>query len=63
MEDMISRDWEDLVGRVGGPLTFRLVIQPTVPVILAIRAGLEDATGCSLKDATRLRPNKERNSA
>jgi hypothetical protein len=39
----LSRNWDDLVGRVGGPLTFRFVIQPSVAVFLAIRAGLKDA--------------------
>lgn len=43
MEDMLSRGWEHLIDRVGGPLTFRLIIQPAVAIILAIRAGLEDA--------------------
>ena len=43
MEDMISRGWEELVERMGGPFTFRLVIQPAVAVFLAIRSGLRDA--------------------
>jgi hypothetical protein len=43
MEDMLSRVWENLVGRVGGPLSLRLLIQPTVATILAVRAGLQDA--------------------
>ena len=43
MEDIISRGWADLVARLGGPLTFRLVIQPAVAVFLAIRSGLKDA--------------------
>jgi uncharacterized membrane protein YidH (DUF202 family) len=43
MEDMLSWGWEHLIDRVGGPLTFRLIIQPAVAIILAIRAGLEDA--------------------
>ena len=43
MEDIISRGWDDLVARVGGPLTFRLVIQPAVAVFLAVRSGLKDA--------------------
>ena len=42
MEETLIRVWEDLVGRVGGPLTLRLFIQPTVATILAIRAGLND---------------------
>jgi hypothetical protein len=43
MEETLIRVWEDLVGRVGGPLTLRLVIQPTVATILALRAGLNDS--------------------
>jgi hypothetical protein len=35
--------WEDLLGRMGGPITFRLVLQPTIAVIFAIRDGLKDA--------------------
>ena len=43
MDDVLARIWEDLGGRVGGPLSFRLVLQPLVATVLAIRAGLEDA--------------------
>ena len=32
-----------LIGRTDGPLTLRLIFQPTVAAILAIRAGLKDA--------------------
>ncbi len=32
-----------LIGRFDGPLTFRLIFQPAVAAILAIRAGLKDA--------------------
>ena len=32
-----------LIGRVDGPFTLRLLVQPTVAAILAIRAGLRDA--------------------
>ena len=42
MEETLMRVWNDLVGRVGGPLTLRLVIQPTVATLLALRAGLKD---------------------
>jgi hypothetical protein len=31
-----------LVGRVDGPLAFRLILQPVVATVLAIRAGLKD---------------------
>ena len=34
---------EHLSGRAGGPITFRLIVQPTIAVILAIRDGLKDA--------------------
>jgi hypothetical protein len=40
---MYSRLWTNLIGRIGGPLTFRLIIQPTVAAFFAIRAGLKDA--------------------
>jgi hypothetical protein len=40
---MISRGVEQLLGRASGPLHLRLVIMPTVVMILAIRAGLRDA--------------------
>jgi hypothetical protein len=33
----------DLAGRVSGPMKFRLVLQPTMAAIFAIRAGLADA--------------------
>jgi hypothetical protein len=36
MEDVLSRVWENLIGRAGGPLTLRLLIQPTVATVLAI---------------------------
>jgi hypothetical protein len=41
--DELSRFWADLVGRVNGPLSFRLFIQPAVATFLAIRAGIQDA--------------------
>jgi hypothetical protein len=37
LKDILSRGWDDLIARVGGPLTFRLVIQPAVAVFLAVR--------------------------
>ena len=43
MEELLTRVWEHLGGRVGGPLSLRLFIQPTVALILAIRAGLKDS--------------------
>ena len=43
MDDLLARVWENLGGRIGGPLTFRLILQPTVAAILGIRGGLQDA--------------------
>jgi len=39
----ISRGIEQLMGRASGPLHFRLILQPTIAIILAVRAGLRDA--------------------
>lgn len=43
MDELFARIWENLMGRVGGPMSFRLVLQPAMAVFLAVRAGLEDA--------------------
>jgi len=50
MEDLIgfivgsvTRALENLVGRVHGPMSFRLVLQPLMAVIFAIRDGRKDA--------------------
>jgi hypothetical protein len=43
MEEMFARVFENLIGRVSGPMKFRLILQPTMAAILAIRAGLKDA--------------------
>jgi len=43
IEEMLTHLWKVLVGQLHGPLSFRLILQPSVAVILAIRAGLRDA--------------------
>jgi hypothetical protein len=43
MEDVLTRFFGNLIDRVGGPMSFRLVIQPAVAAFFAIKAGLEDA--------------------
>lgn len=43
MDDIIGRIWENLGGRVGGPMTLRLILQPLVATVLAIKAGRRDA--------------------
>lgn len=43
MDHMWARVGSQLIARVSGPLKFRLVIQPTMACILAIRGGIADA--------------------
>jgi hypothetical protein len=43
IDEIVTRVWDELIGRLSGPLSFRFVIQPAVAVTLAIRAGLRDA--------------------
>ena len=43
MEEILRRGWDDLVGRIGGPMSLRLIIQPLVATIFAVIAGLRDA--------------------
>jgi hypothetical protein len=43
MNELLTRSWGDLVGRINGPLAFRLILQPIAAAFLAIRAGLNDA--------------------
>jgi hypothetical protein len=42
VDDTIARIWGNLTERIGGPLMLRLLIQPLVAAVLAIRAGVED---------------------
>jgi hypothetical protein len=43
MDQTWQRVLEDLVARVTGPLHFRIVMQPTMAILLAIRDGWKDA--------------------
>lgn len=43
MEEFFKNVWELLVGRIGGPFTFRFFVAPIVASIFAVRAGLKDA--------------------
>jgi hypothetical protein len=43
VEDFIARLSANLIGRIGGPMTFRLVLQPSVAIFFAIRGGISDA--------------------
>jgi uncharacterized membrane protein len=41
--DMFNRGMEELLGRAGGPLHFRLLVMPIVVSVLAALAGMADA--------------------
>ena len=41
--DDVARFWADLAGRLTGPLTFRLLLQPTMATLYAVRDGMKDA--------------------
>jgi hypothetical protein len=43
MDDMLTRFVTDLVGRLTGPMTPRLFLQPAVAIFFAIRDGIHDA--------------------
>jgi hypothetical protein len=43
MEEMFSRGWKELIARDSGLLHIRLILQPLVATLLAIRSGLRDA--------------------
>ena len=43
MGEFLTRVWENLLGRVHGPLTFRLILQPLTAAVIATRAGIKDA--------------------
>jgi hypothetical protein len=43
MDDILIRFWHNLIGRTTGPLHFRLILQPAMATLLAVRAGLADA--------------------
>src|SRR5262245_23167756 len=41
--EVLTRIWTDLIGRLTGPLTFRLFLQPAMATLLALHHGLRDA--------------------
>jgi hypothetical protein len=43
MEDVLTRIWTDLAGRLSGPLTLRLFLQPMMATLFAARDGVADA--------------------
>ena len=43
MRDMLLRALLNVTDRVGGPMTFRVILQPLMAALLAFRAGWKDA--------------------
>jgi hypothetical protein len=43
MDNILMRVAHDMVDRISGPMKFRLVLQPLMASIFAVRAGLADA--------------------
>lgn len=43
MEDLIARIWENIADRVSGPMWFRLILQPLMASLFALRDALADA--------------------
>jgi hypothetical protein len=41
--EVVSRIWQNLVDRPGGPMVFRFVLQPIMAAIAAVRDGIGDA--------------------
>ena len=43
MRDFLSTYWHDFLGRFDGPLHFRLIMQPLMAILFAVRDGRRDA--------------------
>ena len=43
IQEILTRFWDQLIAQPSGPLAFRLILQPAMATILAIRDGLKDA--------------------
>lgn len=43
MDELLTRFWTDLMGRITGPFSFRLILQPAMAAIYALRDGVKDA--------------------
>ena len=43
MDDLLMRVFENLADRVSGPMKFRMILQPVMAAIFAIRDGRKDA--------------------
>ena len=41
--EVLQRQWQDLTGRPGGPMSFRFILQPAMAAIAATHDGIRDA--------------------
>lgn len=41
--EYLHRFWSDMLARSDGPMTFRLYLQPTMALLMALRDGIKDA--------------------
>jgi hypothetical protein len=41
--ESLDRLWRDMLGRPGGPMTFRFLLQPAMAAAMALRDGVKDA--------------------
>ncbi len=42
MDDVLTRIWTHLIGRLSGPLTLRVFLQPAMAILFAVRDGVAD---------------------
>jgi len=59
MAQMLMPMWDDLGGRISGPFAFRLILQPMVAAILAIRAAWKDAQRSARDELEAVRAARE----
>jgi hypothetical protein len=43
MEEILTRIWDNLIGRIDGPMKFRIILQPLVSLYFAYKAGRRDS--------------------
>jgi hypothetical protein len=43
MEDHFTQLWNYIIGRATGPMSFRVLLQPSIAAFFAIRSGVRDA--------------------
>ena len=57
MHEWLSNAWTELVGRQSGPLHLRLLLQPVVATLLAVRAGRLDSQRGRSRTRGAMRPH------